>query len=150
MYDSAKTQIKKLNQLYKQQDELYHDFAVRFGVSDTALWILYSICSSEGPSTQYDLANAWFFPKQTVNSAIARLEKAGIISLVPLPGTRNRKNVVLTESGTAFCARTVIPLLDAEERALSRLNDAERQTFLGLMEKQFRCLKEEMTKTEAE
>jgi len=142
MSDSAKTQIKKINQLYKQQDELYHNFAVRCRVSDTALWVLYSICSSEQPFTQYDLANTWFFPKQTVNSAITGLEKEGMIALVPLPGTRNRKNVLLTEAGRSFCERTVIPLLEAEERTYLQFSDDERQTFFALMEKQFRLLRE--------
>ena len=147
MSDRSQTQMQELNRLYKQQDELYHNLAVRFGISDTALWILYSICSSEKPATQYDFANAWFYPKQTVNSAIARLEKTGMLSLVPVPGTRNRKNVILTKDGEAFCARTVLPLLEAEERAFRRFSEAERQTFLRLMEEQFRYLREETAGT---
>jgi len=142
MSDTAK-QMERINQLYKQQDELYHNLAAQFGISDTALWVLYAVCSSGTSHTQYDLANAWYFPKQTVNSAIAGLERAGIISLVPLPGTRNRKNVVLSEAGRTFCARTVIPLLQAEERTFLRFSEQERQVFFCLMEKQFRYLKEE-------
>ena len=149
MTDIAKTQIEKINRLYKQQDELYHGLAVRFGVSDTALWVLYAVCSSAEPVAQYDLANAWFFPKQTVNSAIAGLEGAGMLSLVPLPGTRNRKNVLLTRAGREFCSRTVEPLLKAEERAFMRFSESERQEFVRLMEKQLACLREETKETAA-
>lgn len=150
MSDNAKMQIKSINRLYKQQDELYHGLAVRFGLSDTALWVLYAVCSSDGPATQYDLANSWCFPKQTVNSAIAALEKAGMIQLVPLPGARNRKNVLLTGAGDVFCSGTVLPLIRAEERALLRLSEGERQTFLLLMEKQLLCLREETEKIAAQ
>jgi len=143
MPENTRTQLEKLNRLYKQQHTFYHDLAVRFGLSDTAMWVLYAVCSSEKPASQYDLANAWYFPKQTVNSAIRALEKAGMISLLPVPGTRNRKNVLLTQTGSAFCAGTVIPLLQAEERALLRFSGEERRTFLLLMEKQLVFLNEE-------
>mgnify|MGYP001377264948 CR=1 FL=1 len=143
MSDFAREQIETLNRLYKQQDEVYHGLAVRFGISDTALWVLYGICSSQGPVTQYDLANGWYFPKQTVNSAIAALEKAGMLSLVPLPGPRNRKQVLLTRAGSAFCSRTVVPLLQAEERAFLRFSRDERQAFLLLMGKQLAFLRQE-------
>lgn len=143
MSDSVRVQIEKINRLYKEQDELYHELAVRFGVSDTAMWVLYAICSAGEPAAQYDLANAWFFPKQTVNSAITRLEKDGLVRLEPLPGTRNRKNVLLTETGKAFCASSVIPLLEAEERSFLRLSEEERRTAVLLMEKQLAFLREE-------
>lgn len=139
----TQTQINKLNRLYKAQDELYHDLAVRFGLSDTALWVLYAVCSSDKPRTQYDLASDWCFPKQTVNSAISNLAKVGHIKLCPVPGTRNRKNVSLTAQGEAFCARTVQPLLAAEKRALLRFSEEERQLYLKLFEEQITNLKAE-------
>ena len=117
---------------------------MRFGISDTALWVLYAVCSSAEPPAQYDLANAWHFPKQTVNSAITGLERAGIIRLAAVPGTRNRKSVLLTETGRAFCAQTVIPLLEAEKRAFLRLSRDEWERFMLIMEKQIDCLAEEM------
>lgn len=143
MSNNAKAQIEKINRLYKQQDDLYHNLAVRFGLSDTAFWVLYAICSSKEPVTQYDLANSWFFPKQTVNSAITGLEKAGILSLVPLAGTRKSKNVLLTEAGSKFCAGTVLLVLKAERRAILRFTQEERAAFLLFMEKQLVFLKEE-------
>lgn len=137
------TQIEKLNRLYKKQDELYHGFAVRFGISDTAMWVLYAMCTEKEPCSQYDLSNAWCVPKQTVNSAIAGLEKAGYIRLEAVSGTRNRKNLVLTEAGRAFCSETVIPLIKAENRTLMRFSVDERRLFLTLFEKQIEYLREE-------
>lgn len=143
MSNNAKRQIEKLNRLYKQQDELYHSFAVRFGISDTAFWVLYAICSSDAPCTQYDLCNAWYFPKQTVNSAIAGLEKTGYLVLKPLPGTRNRKNAELTQAGKQFCERTIIPLLEAEKRTFLLFSEEEQNIFMAFMEKQIDYLIEE-------
>ena len=143
MSNNAKAQIDKINRLYKQQGNLYHNLAVRFGLSDTAFWVLYALCSSKGPVTQYDLANGWFFPKQTVNSAITGLEKTGILSLMPLAGTSKSKNVLLTGAGSKFCAGTLMPVLNAERRAILRFTKEEREAFLLFMEKQLVFLKEE-------
>lgn len=139
----TQSQINKLNKLYKAQNELYHKFAVHFGVADTALWVLYVIYSSETPRTQYDLAEEWCFPKQSVNSAISNLEKEGYIYLETVPGTRNRKNVILTEAGKAFCLHTVARLIEAENRAFSHFNEEERNLYITLFEKQIAYLKEE-------
>lgn len=143
MSDDAGIQMETLNQRYKELDELYHDLAVRFGLSDTALWVLYALCTAEKPYTQYDLCNAWRFPKQTVHSAIAKLEKLGYLTLHPVSGTRNRKEVSLTPAGGSFCAGTVLPLLEAEKRAYLRFSAEERETFLRLLEEQIAFLREE-------
>ena len=58
-----------LNQLYKKQDDLYHEYAAHFGLSDTAFWILYSLCETEDTYTQNMLADMWHLPKQSINSS---------------------------------------------------------------------------------
>lgn len=41
----------------------------------------------------------WYFPRQTVNSAIMNLVKIGYIKLEQIQGARNSKAVILTEQG---------------------------------------------------
>lgn len=143
MSDKIRLQIEKLNRLYKAQDEVYHSVAVRFGLSDTALWVLYGLRTAEKLCTQYDLVSDWCVPKQTVNSAIAGLERAGYLRLEPMPGTRNRKTVLLTPAGEAFCARNIDFLIRAEERAFARFDGEEREEFLDLCERLVAGLKAE-------
>ena len=67
MNNNVKEQLAALNQLDRKQGELYHRFAVRLGVSDTAFWVLYIHCESDEIYTQNSLAELWCIPKQTIN-----------------------------------------------------------------------------------
>lgn len=92
--------IRRIEQQQKEQDHIYHNTAVRYGLSDTDMWILYSVYTAPGTVTQQELCRQCFFPKQTVNTAIARFCKNGYASLEAIPGTRNQKKILLTDKGT--------------------------------------------------
>lgn len=36
-----------LNQIYRKQDDLYHEYASHFGLSSISFWILYTLCETE-------------------------------------------------------------------------------------------------------
>ena len=86
----------------------------------------------------------WYFPKQTVNSAIAGLVKTGYIRLEQIAGARNSKAVKLTEQGLDICKRLVNPLVHAELSALLKMSEEERRMFLELSDKQQRFLRAEL------
>lgn len=67
--------LKTFNQIYKEMDIIYHDYAKTCGLSNMAYWILYSVAESNEYFTQRDFCNDWFFAPQTVNSALKDLEK---------------------------------------------------------------------------
>ena len=74
------TKIKSLNmeltQMYKWEDDLYHRYSVFCGLSDPALWVLYSLYEDEEKTyTQNDFVSMWFYPKQTVNYTVSGLVK---------------------------------------------------------------------------
>lgn len=138
-------QWNQLNQLYKQQDDIYNGFASQFNISSSSLWVLYAVCESDQPITQSDLCNIWYFPKQTINSAIANLKKEELIVIHPTAENKRRKAIQLTEKGLALCKQTVIPLQEAELRSFSRFTDTERTQFLDLFNRQLEYLKEEAT-----
>ena len=74
------------NQLYKEMDEIYHQYAKRQGISDTALWLLYSLYEDGAGYTQRELCSAWHYPPQTINSALKNLVNQGYIQLKPVEG----------------------------------------------------------------
>ena len=129
---------------YKQYDELYHEVAQKHGLSDSALWLLYLICKADAPCTQNELAQELYIPKQTVNSAINKLVKDGFVELMQRPGPRNSKAVHLTAYGLEQCREYVYPLIQAEDRAISRMSPEEQALFLALHEKHYQYLKEEI------
>ncbi|MEG2314907.1 MAG: MarR family transcriptional regulator [Clostridia bacterium] len=142
MSDAIKEQLATLNQLYKEQDDLYRAYAVKLGISDAAFWVLYTVCDSERPLSQQDMCDAWYYPKQTINSAISALMKRGHVQLAHAAGAGNRKVVELTDAGKAFCQSAILPFLAAERASFLRLHAEERTTLLALFRKQIGFLRE--------
>ena len=116
----------------KRINELYHKIAMQIGISDSAMWVFYCIRESNVVHTQSTIAEKMGVPKQTINSAINRLLKDGFIYMERLPVSGNRKQIILTEAGNAFCEKNIIPLVKAEERAFDRFSDEEQKQYLAL------------------
>jgi len=138
MSETVTRQNLALNQLWKQANEQYHLYAAAHGLSDPAMWTLYSLVESDAPLTQNDIVSMWMYPKQTINFTISKLVEQGYVYLEQLSGGRNRKAIRLTDAGQKLCDEVICPLLDAEERALLCLTEAERELLITLNQKQ--CL----------
>ena len=136
--------IDQIEQQRKEQDAIYHGVAVRHGLSDTALWVLYILHIKSGDCTQQDLIRQCFFSKQTVNTAVSGLVKKGYLTLEMIPGTRNRKRLLLTEAGKAIVAETAQPMREAEKRAYGALSEAELEQYLAMTERLTQSLRIEM------
>ena len=54
-------------------NSLYHEAAVKAGVSDSVQNILYVICEKDGRRLQSDISKLTGISRQTINSAIRRL-----------------------------------------------------------------------------
>ncbi|RLP10717.1 MarR family winged helix-turn-helix transcriptional regulator [Propionibacterium australiense] len=125
---------------------LYRQAASAFGVSECAMWVLYFIRGAEEPITQQELIELMMFPKQTINSAVSTLARRGYVALEPIPGTRNRKNVLLTPAGDAFASSTVERLLTAEERAVAVMGFEKAARYVALRDEFLEALQEEFTR----
>ncbi len=136
-------QYARLVRMEKAQDDFYRSYAAKKKIPPTAFWILYALRESDSSYSQQDFCGDWFYPKQTVNSAVRYLLKAEYIVLTPVPGTRNRKNMHLTSRGIQYCEAHIDPLICAERTSFARFSEEERETFLLLFEKQLRLLTEQ-------
>ena len=134
------------NQLYKKMDEIYHLYAKRMGISDTALWLLYSLYEEGTAYTQRELCSIWQLPPQTVNSALKGLERQGIIVLTPIPGNQKNKWIGLTEKGEEMTRQIIYPLILAEQRTFQGLSEEERKALLSLTKKYVGLLQSEIQK----
>lgn len=85
-----KEQLSQLNKMSNKSEALYHKVAFSIGISDSSLGVLYTLLDAEAPCSQYDLCSEWSIPKQTINPAVAALQKKGVAFLSPIPGTRNK------------------------------------------------------------
>ncbi len=137
-------QLAAFNQLYREIDEIYHLYAKRQGISDTALWLLYSLYENDAAYTQRELCSAWHYPPQTVNSALKSLEKQELIVLNSILGNKKNKLVVLTEKGKEVTEKVISLLVLAEQRSFQGLKKEERETLLSLTQKYTELLRNEI------
>lgn len=143
MDDRLQQQLQVLNRLYKESEHVYSRLASKLGMTDTAFWVLYAITHAEGPMTQNDLCNGFFFPVQTIHSAISNLRRDGLLELQVIPGTKNRKAIILTETGKAFAAETIGKADEIEKNAFLCFSAEERELYLSLFKRHIEYLKSE-------
>lgn len=121
---------------------LYHEAAIQVGVSDTVQNILYVLCSNEDCCFQSDIYRQSGINRQTINSAIHKLEKDGVIRLEQGPG---RNTVVcLTEEGKAFAETRAYVLFEIEDNIFNEWTEEEQQEYVRLMQKFRDSLKRQM------
>lgn len=89
--------------------------------------------------TQTKLCSALFLSKQTVNSALKKLESRGYLRMESMSGDRRNKLLSLTARGEELLE----PTLSMEERAFLRLTPEERRTFLDLSHRYLNAIREE-------
>lgn len=143
MENKIRQQLSFFNNLYRKADKIYHEAARNYGFSDCAFWIIYELRESEMHYTQTMLCNMIFQPKQTINSALKKLEKDGYLELKHTSNQKS-KEISLTDKGVRLSENSIDKIIEAECRAFSGLSDEERTSFLELQEKLFINLQKEL------
>ncbi len=144
--NTIKKQIMEINRLWNEIDKIYHEMAQSYGISDSVFWILSILYQSETPVSQTELCSSWYYSKQTVNSSVASLVKKGWVILETLPGTRNKKKLILTESGRDFSKKIMGETDEMEERTYSRFTEEERTLFISMFRSVNQYMREEYEK----
>ena len=112
---------------------LYHEAAVKTGVSDSVQNILYVICEKGDRCLQSEISKLTGISRQTINSAIHKLEKEGIITLEQ--GKGRNTIVCLTWEGKAFARQKIYPLFEIENKIWEDWTEEEQQQYLLLTQK---------------
>lgn len=120
-------------QIDHQIDEFYHALAQGFGLSDSALWVLWSLAELGEGCTQKDICRQFFLSKQTVHSSVQKLERGGYLSLRPREG--REVSLFLTDRGRDLVREKVLPIMEAERAAASGLTEEEWKTVIRLSRK---------------
>lgn len=136
--------LYKYNRIYKENNDLYRGVAKALGVSDSVFWILYSLREQSRGATQSEICNMLYEPKQTVNSALKKMEAEGYITMASHPD-RRRKLLVLTQKGEELAEKTADKVLALECSALREMSEADRQAFLRLFQTYTEILKEKIS-----
>lgn len=134
--------MKRYNYLVSEIDAAYHESSFRLGVSDSVLRILYTICDEGESCPLTDISRKTGLCKQTVNSAVHKLEKDGIVFLEAADG--KSKNVCLTEKGVSFSQKTVTKIMDIENDIFASWESSDVEKYLELTEKYLHALKDKI------
>ena len=141
---TTKEQLEIINQQIKELAGIYKTAVSNLGISENEFWIWYALINMEDKLSQQDICDMWSFSKQTVNTIISHMVKNNYATLEVVPGTRNRKNICLTEEGRKFGESIIVPISNAEVQALERIPLQERIAYLAVLEKYVKLLKKEI------
>lgn len=133
-------EFRCFNNLVDEIDAVYHEAALRLNLSDSALSILYTISNYGDECMLNDIVNLSGISKQTINSALRKLESDEILYLEDTG--KGRKIVHLTKKGKELIDNSVVKLIQIENDIFASWNDKERRLYLELTQRYLSDLKE--------
>ncbi len=136
--------LRRLNYMLSEIDSLYHEAAYKLGISDSAMMILYSICVSGQGCMLSDIYKLSGICRQTVNSALRKLEKEEVLYLEKSGG--KTKKVFLTEKGKALSEKTAVRLISAENSILDGWSENDTELYIELNRKYAADFKKQLEK----
>ncbi len=120
--------LKRINHLISELEQIYHQYALKYKISDSVFIILYTLSVEGGECALSDIVLLSGLPKQTVNSAIRKMEEEEIIFLSE--NGKRRKNVVLTEKGREKAENSVVKLIEIENGIFSRWGEEKTERYI--------------------
>lgn len=127
------SEIRRYNRIIFQIDEVYHEIALKQGFSDSAMAILYALSENDGKCLLTDLIRYSGVNKQTINSALRKLEKEDIVYLESAGG--KSKRACLTEKGFTTVRATVDKVIEAEKNIYDSWSRSEWELYVRLTER---------------
>lgn len=135
-------QNKRLNLLLFETDAIYYEVSKRLGLNDSDCKILYTMCHLGSKCLLTDVVRFSGCNKQTVNSALRRMEADGLLYLQKADG--RRKLICLTEKGRNLTQNTVERLIDLENEAMLNWTEAETNLYIELTQRYLQDFKEKI------
>lgn len=127
------SKLRELNGVMGKINSAYHEAAVKMGISDSVRDIFYVLCDKGSGCLQSVLYKETGMTRSTVNTAIRKLEKEGILYLTK--GTGKNTCVMLTEKGEIFINNTVGRLIAIEEDFFKNWTPQEQEILLNINER---------------
>lgn len=135
-----------LMKINKEIDDLYHNIANYFDLSDSSFWILYSLYEKQDGLTQKEICSDWAYSKQTINSAIKKLLDLKYIEMeIDIPNNYGKK-ICLTPLGLGVAEKTVKKVMIAENESFSKIKEEDIDKVIGVFKKTHSLFKSEIEK----
>lgn len=140
MKSYSSKEIKRYNHLVGEINAVYHEMSLKLGLSDGAMAVIYTICDNGDSCLLQEICRRSGVSKQTVNSALRKLEREGIVYLEPA-GSRSKK-VCLTEEGKRLAERTAVQVINTENEIFASWEKGEVLKYLEATERFLAAIKE--------
>lgn len=147
MQNPASGQMKRLNLLNSELDAVYHEATLKLGLTDSAMIVLYTMCMFDGACQLGQVIQLSGLSKQTINSALRRLETEGMLYLEA--GGGRKKRVCLTEKGRGLARVTALRLMALENEVFSAWPAGDQETYLQLTQRFLEGMREKVKGLEA-
>lgn len=132
--------MKRYNYMMSELDAAYHEASLKLGLSDSAMQVLYAICNHGESCLLNDICKLSGRSKQTINSALRKLEAEGIVYLEAFDG--KKKRVCLTELGKELVKDKVVRLIEIENAVFGSWSKEELDMYLTLTQRYLTSFKE--------
>lgn len=133
MKNYTSKEMKRFNYLLGETEAIYHEVSLKLGLSDSAMKVLYTICDNGGSCLLQEICRRSGLSKQTLNSAIRKLEREGMLYLESTGG--RVKKVCLTGEGETLVSRTALRIIKMENAIFSFWSKEDVETYLELTER---------------
>lgn len=133
MKQNTEALLRQFNSLYQGYDEIYHSLSLAAGLSDSAFWILYCLLEQGDGCLQKDICACTCTSKQTIHSAICKMQNQGLIEL--RPGRGRNMHIHLTGAGKELARDRVLPVIRMERETFGDLAPEESRELLRLTRK---------------
>ena len=125
--------MKRYNHLLDEINAAYHDVSQKLNVSDSEMMILYAVHDAGDRRALNEIVRITGVPKQTIHSAVKRLEGRGAVQLEKTDG--KHKEICLTYEGKQLAAQTAERVMEMENAIFAAWAPEDVETYLTLTER---------------
>ena len=122
--------VYTLNTLISETNGAYHSLSRELGISDSVMQVLYTALVQGGSCTVRDACLLTGNSKQTINSALRKMEAQGLVVLTAVD--RKKKRICLTQAGEQLARNTAGKELDLEAAILDSWPPEDTENYLRL------------------
>lgn len=121
-------------------DSVYHDMAVKAGISDSEFLILYVLNENDNICNQSEIYKNSGISRKTINSAIQKMRKSELLTIEQADGRNTLLR--LTDKGINLTNQVLIPIIRIENSILDEWTQDEIDAYHNLTQKFLNMIKE--------
>lgn len=121
-------------------DSVYHDMAVKAGISDSEFLILYVLNENDNLCNQSEIYKNSGISRKTINSAIQKMRKSELLTIEQADGRNTLLR--LTDKGINLTNQVLIPIIKIENSILDEWTQDEIDAYHNLTQKFLNMIKE--------